>query len=211
MDTSSNPKRRGRKKKIESPEEKIIVPKTEQLQMIQAKNIVKSPENLQMEREKIVIELEERAREVDSAIDNMNVENNVYRKMRHLLYFDADELDDEIERIEARREEMEWQTVVQREYMRKVCKVLEFLLKNGPMSKIESDIFDRCIEVAMEYYNERTNFIENLTVNDGLRKIYMNTTFYPCQNSPVYQLFNEVLAGKKTGVILEYFEHKHKD
>lgn len=210
MDPPAQPKRRGRKKKTEAVPEKVVVaPKPEQPQIIQAKNMMKSPENLQKEREKVICKLEEKAMAVENAIDDKDLIEKVYRKMRKRLYFGGCEAEDEIERIRAGGvDHVEWQTIVQSELMSKVSSVVEFLLNNGPMTRIESDIFSSCVEAVRDYYIQRAACITDQAISSEKRQMYLKTTFYPSVGTAAYKLFSEVLSSEKPEVVFEHFRCK---
>jgi len=211
MDPTVQPKRRGRKKKTEPAPvpEKVVAPKVEQPQIIQAKNIAKTPENLQKERERIVCELEERAKDMDRAIEDVELMERVYKKMRRRLYLHEYEAEEERDRIRAGgTDSVEWQGIVQPGLMRRVSSVVEFLVRNGPMTRIENEIFGGCIDAIREYYGQRVECVAEEGISSGKREMYLRTTFYPRVNTPAYRIFSEVvreMKREKGGIIFDYF------
>lgn len=192
MNNPSQPKKRGRKKKVETAPETIQVPKVEQPQIIQAKNVIKSPENLQMEREKIVKELEEKAKKVDQIMKGDEAINRIHEKMVNKKIFNTEEhewnLDGET------LGDIECQTVALPGMIGRICTILEFLLKNGPMTRIDNDVFSECMDVLKLYYAGQSHLNSKSDVNNNLKEIYMKSTFYPDMNIPIYKAVDGILS-----------------
>ncbi|ELA42451.1 uncharacterized protein VICG_00550 [Vittaforma corneae ATCC 50505] len=195
MNNPAQPKKRGRKKKIEIVPEKIHVPKAEQPQIIQAKNIVKSPENLQLEREKIVKELEEKASKVDKLVDDEKIINRVHQRMISKQRFSNRKNEWELERNVGKTvDDVEWQTVILPGMMNRMCLILEFLLKNGPMTRIDNDIFNECVEVIRLYYTEQLRLISKSDINSNLKEICITNMLCPDDDMPANKVINEILS-----------------
>lgn len=98
-----------------------------------------------------------------------------------------------------------WTDVVSRGMVKNVCKIMEFLLQNGPMTKIETDILDNCTELLKSYYSERVNLMQRRTPDVYH---YFSTTYYPETSTSVHDLLigSEEISCKTT--ILEILNKK---
>lgn len=210
MDHTTQPKKRGRKKKTETFSEKTVVSKVEQPQVIQAKNIAKSPGDLQFERERLVKEFEANARKVDNVMEDPGLMDRVYKRMKKKMYGETCDREDELEKLKMEKSrnagaEAEWETLVVPDLVSKICSVIDFLLENGPMTRVENDILSDCIDALKSYYITRSSLILNPEVGDESKGICMRTTFYPKTNTSAYRLLSDALQGEEPNEILNRF------
>lgn len=91
------------------------------------------------------------------------------------------------------------------EMVKKNCKLLEFLLENGPKTRIEEDIFEKCIECISLYYKERTGFMfKNLM--DPLH--CLKTTYFPKKDSIAYDFLKATSNIPDEQSLLDIFTNK---
>lgn len=195
-DQSSQRKKRGRKKKVSGiPENVIQATKPEQPQIIQAKILAKAPESVLLERQNIIEKYENKVERVDKIIEKNEIIRKVHEKMLNLR---TETIEEQLNRAANKiykedsdlESNIEWQTVILPRMIEKLCKIVEFLLKNGPMTKIENDIFDQCSESLKNYYSDKISQAKN---NENLENDCLNYTYYPEKGTVAYEFINNII------------------
>lgn len=218
---NEQPKKRGRKRKhptAEAEEARPMLPITPGIELVSTKP--KSPTETshnegakeKKTRSQKVKRIEAKGAKVDFYMESKAVRERIHASLMRKRYNNYQMREEGLD-LECRKiynkikngafsscELARWTDVVSKGMVKNVCKIIEFLLQNGPMTKIESDIFDDCTELLKSYYSERVNLVQRGTP-DAYH--YCNTTYYPEASTSVHGLFidNEEISYKT--VILE--------
>lgn len=221
MENTDQPKKRGRKRKTEITTETSLITKPETAPVIQAKVVTKTPVNsYRNERKRIVGELERKAKELDPLVNDSQIISRVHDRMasRRLLrmghieqnYMAENRNLENLENLKFKdlSQNSKWQFIVLPGAMRKLCSAIDFLLKNGPMTKIEGDIFNECISLVKSYYSERSGLISDENISEEAKRICRRTTFYPDRKTPIYDFVSEILSVLDLGELGKYFQEK---
>lgn len=84
-------------------------------------------------------------------------------------------------------ENSHWNHYVTFAVIRKICKLVDFLLELGPLNAIETQILENCGISLVSYYKERCELI------NSDKEIYLKTTYFPKIESNSYRFVTEVL------------------
>ena len=195
----NQPKKRGRKKKIrvEEPKPFIPVPEPQEVKVPEKIEVKSLPIN-RISKEEATKKLEEAVRVLDDALMPNKIVDKIHEKImaKVMINTKTDNIfEDEhlkiyqkIQYSEADRNEIQrWQSQITLEMAKKMCRILNFLLQNGPLNKIENSIMENCLNALKSYYNERA-YLHSIDKDK-----YTKTTYFPEKNSCIFKFLVEVI------------------
>lgn len=197
----NQPKKRGRKKKAQSVVEKPITKPIEKAEIQIQHTPVKVTNELfpRLTKQQIARRLEEASHELDKHLRPENIAEIIHEKIfkrslgsnaRREEGFDADykAIYKRIKNSEATpRETIEWQDQITCEMARRICKVLDFLLQCGPVTKIENSVLEGCSAAIKSYYMERFYLI---SID---KEAHLASTYFPQKDSCIFKYITEVI------------------
>lgn len=186
MDSSIQPKKRGRKKRIQTIIEGKSVVEEQPMTDLVPNPSMKYTESPPIDREKLVVQLEGMAKTIGSIVDSTEFTKKVYQRLNTTRYTKRTQKSKQTKIGEG----LEWHAIVSPQIIKKICNVMSFLLKNGPMTKVEDDIFNDCVHTIQTYYSERLRLVQG---KDRMKELYLRTTYYPKKDSSIYKFMIEVL------------------
>lgn len=191
---NSQPKKRGRKKKVVSPSEVEDPP-----QPVNVSNNISDRSN----RRKLMVKMyESKASKLDKALREKNfilgIHNRMSKNRHEKIETQYEGFDKRNIRIyekfcnstENSDENMQWHVMISPQLIKRVCNMMEFLLTNGPMTNIEESIFQECTSILKSYYKERSILI---SIESASKELYRSTTYYPNKETAVYKFISEVM------------------
>jgi hypothetical protein len=215
MDQNHPKKRGGRKKKVtaaisdESEGASITLPKEEK-----KRELTQEQKDQKERMAKITKELEISTRKLDELLKPERLagllNKKVLKQIRGAKEKRAETLDsknrliyDRIkEGVASKQDIIEWQDRISGEMAKKICKVINFLLENGPLSTIDRSILGSCTNALESYYEERSYLI---SVDS---QIYSSSTYYPVKDSGIYKYLIEIVKIPELNNLVEF--HKNK-
>lgn len=194
METPPQEKRRGRRRKSEV---KMAVENGE-AQESPPSSSPKPRTEKGRERRRIAERIEEKMESLERVFREPSFMQGVYTRFYKRRYEESERY---LQEISKSRDERQWSAVMQTQTMKKVCSVLGFLLKSGPMTKVEDEIFNECVEILQEYYIERAELIKR---NDKMKEMHIRTTYYPSKETAVYRFMVEMLEIPQKEKLFDY-------
>lgn len=212
----TQPKKRGRKKKIQAPEpvepvrqQSIIIDSNIDEPTVKPVLAIFNNKNNYEKKEERRQRRIERNKELSKCAENIDLIMNSKKFLTDFKDKFVDEFYYVHKKIEKRRQlmylrnldqierrcladttfEMLWRNVITYEVARKLIKIIGFLLENGPMTRIEEDIFDDSVEIIKNYYNSQNNIIQESNSGYTIKGTY----YFPSPQSNVYKFLFEVL------------------
>jgi len=210
----NQPKKRGRKKKTQVVEAKEPSPTSQLIQIVSTSNEEavrptgavtpsiandgRSREERQADRIQRANKIESDALKIDKVMNSKRFRDSLMEKFidsrpgicktgqngDYLKLYEQMKQGDTDE-----KELLFWASSVTYESVKKNCKILGFLLENGPMTKIEDDIFKNCLDTVKSYYNERIRIVSGKTDNSWH---FYRTSYFPKEDSNIYKFLFEV-------------------
>lgn len=197
------PKRRGRKRKYQmgTEEGSPQAAYDTQLTPVEDKSHASIPGSGEIRKRQTrtqrVKEIEARGAKIDAYMESRALRERIHAslmKKRYGNYYEREEgLDQRYRDIYAKIKSgvsnssdlARWTDVISKGMAKSMCKIMEFFLQNGPMTRIETNIFDNCTRLLKSYYLERVTLIQKTTSN---KYHYLSTTYYPEMSTSVYAL-----------------------
>ncbi|KAM0680274.1 hypothetical protein GINT2_001659 [Glugoides intestinalis] len=186
MDTSVQQKKRGRKKRGQTIIEGKSVVEEQSIADLIPNPLLKYTESPPIDREKLVSKLEGISKTINSIVDSTEFTKKVYQRLNATRYTKRIQQSNQPKP----REDLQWHAIVSPQIIKKICNITSFLLKNGPMTKVEDDIFNDCVHTLQTYYSERMRLVKS---KDRMKELYLRTTYYPKKDSSIYKFMIEVL------------------
>lgn len=189
----SQPKKRGRKKKILQESTTQAIKANERVEEPMQETLTEQKINSPFSKDEITFKLEEARNKLDNLLEPENLVNSIHNKiLKRSLGKREEEMEmaiyKRIKQGEATGQEIsQWTDQITGAMAKRICRILDFLLQSGPITKIEESVLESCAEALRSYYAERLNLISE----EGY--FYLKSTYFPERGTCSFKYLVEVI------------------